>query len=83
MYIIHVKDGRRYIGIANNMYRRIGQHVYRSRGALRREGLTAHDIDHISYLTYRGSRAGLRRVERMWIGAHGGPGNPRLLNRQS
>jgi predicted GIY-YIG superfamily endonuclease len=84
LYIIHLKNGKKYVGISKNMHKRIGQHVNRRKGALRRDGYGAADIDHVSYQSWKGSRKGLERVERRWIRAYGGPsrGARTLLNRR-
>lgn len=86
MYIIHLNNGKKYVGISKNMHRRIGQHVNRSKGALRREGLGAADINHISHYTFskgRNSWARMRRLEKRTIRAFGGPSRGRgtLYNR--
>jgi RHS repeat-associated protein len=84
LYIIHLKNGKKYVGISKNMHKRIGQHVNRRKGALKRDGYGAADIDHVSYQSWKGKRKGLERVERMWIRAYGGPsrGARTLLNRR-
>ena len=81
MYIIHLNDGRMYVGISNNMHNRVHRHTTSRKGALRRDGLGANDIARIRAVKYNGPRQALRQLERATITRYGGPEGGRLLNR--
>jgi hypothetical protein len=84
LYIIHLKDGRKYVGISTkNMDKRLSAHLNRSKGALRREKLTILNIDRVEQYCLPGrSFKQLESLERRIMARYGGPKSPRLLNRR-
>jgi predicted GIY-YIG superfamily endonuclease len=86
VYIIHLKNGKKYVGIATkNMHGRVDRHLTSRRGALKRDGYGLNDISRIhSFHLPRASQSQLVNLERRLIKRYGGPsrGRGRTLNRR-
>lgn len=83
LYVIHLKNGKKYVGISKNMHTRIHRHLTSRKGALKREGLGVNDIARIQTHTTKMSRSNLRKMEKRVIARYGGPtkGRGTLYNR--
>jgi predicted GIY-YIG superfamily endonuclease len=76
VYVIHFKNGERYVGRSRNMHKRVHQH-FGSRGRFRGRGYS--DISHIHSYTHH-TRRYTRYQEQRWINHYRGHG---LLNRRN
>jgi len=83
LYIIHLKNGRKYVGITTKQTfsKRVPRHWKRSRGALKREGYSDADISHIQFHPSRSSDRVIQQMECRVIARLGGVGGGILLNR--
>lgn len=83
LYVIHFKDGKKYVGISKNMHKRVHRHFVSSKSAVKKAKYTHADIDRIDAYQYAGkwSFKGARAFEKRVIKAYGGPRGRFLINR--
>lgn len=81
VYVIHYRDGTKYVGSAmTNMRSRVNKHI-RASSWQTEMGYGADKVDHIQYI--RAPRANVRLLEQSVIDGHGGWRSTGLLNRTS